>query len=229
MLPDDARLTAEFKPDLLKGVVVIKGKAFAAAYDAEGKLMKQARDFTAIAIVERAVSTGTRSRTPSGYERTRVLRLRHLERMPLAMPYPDMVDRVRDVMRSPPMADGTRHLAVDSTGVGRPVVDLLKRAGLDCRLWPVTITGGQTERRVDGYYRVPKRDLIVGLQVLLQSGELQIASGLKEGRVLLREMAGMQVKLKLRTEEYGAWRQGEHDDLVLAVALACWAARKGEG
>ena len=48
MLPDDARLTAEFKPDLLKGVVVIKGKAFAAAYDAEGKLMKQARDFTAI-------------------------------------------------------------------------------------------------------------------------------------------------------------------------------------
>ncbi|HEV8483206.1 MAG TPA: glycoside hydrolase family 127 protein [Blastocatellia bacterium] len=48
MLPDDARLTTEFKPDLLKGVVVIKGKAFGAAYDPEGKLMKQARDFTAI-------------------------------------------------------------------------------------------------------------------------------------------------------------------------------------
>jgi DUF1680 family protein len=48
MLPDNTRLTAEFKPDLLKGVVVIRGKAFAAAYDAEGKLMKQEQDFTAI-------------------------------------------------------------------------------------------------------------------------------------------------------------------------------------
>ncbi len=48
MLPDDARLTAEFKPDLLKGVVVIRGKGFAAAYDAAGKLMKQERDLTAI-------------------------------------------------------------------------------------------------------------------------------------------------------------------------------------
>jgi hypothetical protein len=27
-------------------------------------------------------------------------------------------------------------------------------------------------------------------------------------------------------EQYGAWREGEHDDLVLAVALACWRVRK---
>lgn len=26
-------------------------------------------------------------------------------------------------------------------------------------------------------------------------------------------------------DTYGAWRDGTHDDLVLAVALACWAAR----
>jgi hypothetical protein len=26
-------------------------------------------------------------------------------------------------------------------------------------------------------------------------------------------------------EKYGAWREGAHDDLVFAVALACWAAR----
>ena len=26
--------------------------------------------------------------------------------------------------------------------------------------------------------------------------------------------------------QFGAWREGSHDDLVLAVALACWAARK---
>jgi hypothetical protein len=26
--------------------------------------------------------------------------------------------------------------------------------------------------------------------------------------------------------QFGAWREGAHDDLVLAVALACWGARK---
>jgi hypothetical protein len=27
-------------------------------------------------------------------------------------------------------------------------------------------------------------------------------------------------------EQFGAWRQGEHDDLVFAVALASWAVKK---
>jgi hypothetical protein len=27
-------------------------------------------------------------------------------------------------------------------------------------------------------------------------------------------------------EEYGAWRAGEHDDLVVAVAPACWGGTK---
>jgi hypothetical protein len=27
-------------------------------------------------------------------------------------------------------------------------------------------------------------------------------------------------------EQYGAWREGQHDDLVLAIALACWWAGK---
>ena len=26
-------------------------------------------------------------------------------------------------------------------------------------------------------------------------------------------------------ESFAAWREGTHDDLVLAVALACWRAR----
>ena len=27
-------------------------------------------------------------------------------------------------------------------------------------------------------------------------------------------------------EQFGAWREGEHDDLVFAVALAYWAAKR---
>ena len=38
---------------------------------------------------------------------------------------------------------------------------------------------------------------------------------------LAREMAAMQVKIALSgNEQYGAWREGTHDDLVFAAALA---------
>ena len=48
MLPDSATLTAEFKPDLLKGVEVIQGKAVALNKDAQGRTVKTEQAFTAI-------------------------------------------------------------------------------------------------------------------------------------------------------------------------------------
>jgi DUF1680 family protein len=48
MLSDDAKLTAEFKQDLLNGVMVIKSKATAFAYDQNGQVIKNEQDFTAI-------------------------------------------------------------------------------------------------------------------------------------------------------------------------------------
>jgi hypothetical protein len=61
----------------------------------------------------------------------------------------------------------------------------------------------------------------------MQQGGLQIAEGMKEGATLVKEMAEMRVKVSgSGNEQFGAWRDGEHDDLVLAVSLACWAVRK---
>jgi len=43
----------------------------------------------------------------------------------------------------------------------------------------------------------------------------------------MQELADLRVKITLPgREQYGAWREGQHDDMVLAVALACWGARK---
>jgi hypothetical protein len=154
------------------------------------------------------------------------LRLRYLERIPLGTPYPEVVERVVAVTRSRQLA-GRCHLAVDGTGVGRPVVDLLRRAKPEAVLQPVTITGGQTETMDQGFYRVPKRDLIVGLQVLLQRGGLQIAKGLQFARKLVEELEAVEVRISAAgNEQYAAWREGTHDDLVFAVALACWSAQK---
>jgi hypothetical protein len=92
---------------------------------------------------------------------------------------------------------------------------------------PVTITGGQVETMDQGFYRVPKRDLIIGLQVVLQRGGLQIAAGLKFGQKLVEELMAVEVRVSpAGNEQYAAWREGTHDDLVFAVALAYWSALK---
>jgi hypothetical protein len=173
----------------------------------------QRQDPTALAVVEWA-----------GPEAA--LSLRHLERMPLGTPYPEVVGRVSRRMRSRQLAGGRRHLVVDGTGVGPAVVDLLRQEDLQSCLWPVTITGGGTESYADGYFRVPKRELIVGLEVLMEQGGLRIAEGMKDGAALVNEMAEMRVKLSGSAHQrYEAGRSGEHDDLVLALALACWGVR----
>ena len=48
VLPSSARLTSEFRPNLLRGVQVIKGRALGLSYDAQGNVRKTEQDFLAI-------------------------------------------------------------------------------------------------------------------------------------------------------------------------------------
>ncbi len=186
----------------------------------------QSRDYTALAVLERAELTGEFDPAMFAWRKEVALRLRCLDRAPLGTPYPEIVEQVRRTTRSRDLA-GRCHVAVDATGVGRPVVDLLRVAGLGATMMPAIITGGAAESLNNGFYSVPKRDLVTGLQVLLQRGGLQIASGLKHGPDLVTELTEMRVRVGGEgREQYGAWREGTHDDLVFVVALAYWAARK---
>jgi hypothetical protein len=70
---------------------------------------------------------------------------------------------------------------------------------------------------------VPKRDLVGVLQVLLQTRRLRIASQLPEATILERELLAFRAKTPTSGAEVAeAWRERPHDDLVLAVAFACW-------
>jgi len=74
---------------------------------------------------------------------------------------------------------------------------------------------------------VPKKELVTCLQVVMQSRRLRIARGLHEAALLVRELQQFQVKITTAANEtFGVWREGQHDDLVLAVALACWWAER---
>ena len=74
---------------------------------------------------------------------------------------------------------------------------------------------------------MPKRDLRVGLQLMFDEGQLRIARGLPETGTLLKELMGMRVRISASGHKsYGSGRETPHDDLVLAVALACWQAKQ---
>jgi hypothetical protein len=145
---------------------------------------------------------------------------RHLERVRLGTSYPDVATHVLRLLEAPPLK-GKTELVVDATGVGRPVVDMLVQRGLE----PVaiTITGGD-QVTYDRGWRVPKRDLVGAVQVLLQTERLKFAQDIPAVPTLVQELLAFRVKIDPLTahDSYGAWREGAHDDLVLAVAVAAW-------
>ena len=152
--------------------------------------------------------------------------LRHLERLKREMPYPDQVRYVLERLRSPALA-GLSELVVDATGVGRPVVDLFREKRVK-RLTPITITGGLKVSHDDEGWHVPKRDLVILTQVLLQQGRLKIADRIPLKEKFKQELMAFKVKIDPLTanDSYGAGREGAHDDIVLAVTLAVWRAAK---
>jgi hypothetical protein len=185
----------------------------------------QAGDYTALAVLEQT--------WPEPDDTTTHYDVRHLERMPLGTSYPEVVARVGQRVQALTALDASATLVVDQTGVGRPVVDLLRDAALPCRLVPIMITGGQTVTQIEeqvGWvkeigFHVPKRDL-VGVLAVLQSERIHVARDLPEAQLLVQELLNFRVKISLTgRDSYGAgeeWRDGAHDDLVLAVALAAW-------
>lgn len=191
----------------------------------------QKKDYTALCVIERRniVYTGRNAVTWEPHQRVDYV-LTHLERFPLGMPYPEIVEEVRDrLMLIPP--EEPLSLVVDQTGVGLPVVDVFRARGLGRGLMPVTITGGMSANASAKYgYRVPKRDLITGLQVAFETKTLGISAGLGPVvETLIRELMEMRCEVSdTGHEKYGVWRGGLHDDLVLATALAWWGTRQKE-
>jgi hypothetical protein len=190
----------------------------------------QAQDPTAIAVLERRdlaqLFPPLPHRIPMRGQRPKPappdleFRCRHLERLRLNISYPAIADYVVRLLGTPELAEDTQ-LIVDATGVGRPVVDMLRARGL--KPIAVTITGGDKVTFEKGW-RVPKRDLVGAVQVLLQTDRLKFAEQIPAIPLLVQEMLAFRVKIDPLTahDSYGAWREGDRDDMVLAVAIAAW-------
>lgn len=196
------------------------------------------------------VPTGVESGVP---EWEAVYLARSIERLPLGTPYPAVARRLIELLANlrrremahletyaeaqqimtlpfhvtgrPPLAPlMPKHtLLIDATGVGAPVVDLL-RDGLkteplarDTQLRPITFTHG--ERLIGD--RMGKAYLVSRLQTLLQRQCIQLPRT-QEAEDTARELETYEIHVDATTahDTYGAFKVGAHDDLATALGLA---------
>jgi hypothetical protein len=189
----------------------------------------QLSDYTALSLLK---ETTTKIATPTLHDiavgsdgRIKVERMYHLiylHRFELRTPYPDMVDHIAKMVRGPNLSQNV-DLVVDATGVGRPVIDMMRRENL--RPIPITITGGKevVADELDGGYHVPKRDIASSTNILFGTRRIKIVPGMALTDTYIREMANFTIKIKNETSaSYEAWREADHDDLVLSVGMAAW-------
>jgi hypothetical protein len=118
-----------------------------------------------------------------------------------------------------------RHVA-NETGVGRPVIDLFDTSGIQADVRPITIAGGHEAHRGERMgWKVPKKCLVSTMQLLLQGRRLTVAKSLPFAAALAEELQTFQIKVtEAANETFGALGEGYHDDLVLAIMIAAWAA-----
>lgn len=188
----------------------------------------QRHDPTALALLEVAITTDLTCRDGATFAHPKTVRrvFRLLERLELGTPYPAAAARVAEVAGSPKLG-GRVVMALDATGVGRPFLDMLKTHSMNgAKIVPTVMTAGREEiTDKTGTVMLPKRDLVSDLAIALDKRTIEFANGLPLMEVLLREFQNFKLKFtKAGNDQYEAWRSGDHDDLVFAVALATWAA-----
>lgn len=175
----------------------------------------QAADPSALVVVEQSVAADDKGRHVPQYA------VRHLERFLLGTPYPQIVAAVKSIFARPPLAGS--HLVIDRTGVGRPVFDLFRDSGIRAAVTGQTITAGQHP----GHGTVPKKDLVGAVQAVLGTRRIRIDPRLQLAGVLRKELESFRSKVTPdRNETFAAWREGDHDDCVLALALAVWTGER---
>ncbi len=174
----------------------------------------QRRDPTAIAVVDAALRTG---RVPPEMHHV----VRHLERLPLGTSYPEVAARVAAVAVGVTRLSHTRPtLYLDATGVGTPLLDVMRAANVAARLVGVYFTHGDRRSIVDGEVRLGKAYLVSRLQSLLQSGRLHLPRTV-EAQALAAELLDYEIRIdENANDRYGAFKVGRHDDLVTALGLA---------
>lgn len=174
----------------------------------------QKRDPTAVCVAE------VERRAVGGREEVHFM-VRHLDRLPLGTPYPEIARRLGEITGRVARRSRERPVTfVDATGVGKPVVDLLRERAHDTRIVPVYFTHGDRRTEDEDEIKLGKAYLVSRLQSLLQTGRIHLPHT-REAQALAEELRDYEIRVdENANDRYGAFKVGKHDDLVTALGLA---------
>ena len=201
-------------PVLLSDGTTIPNGGFLIAAD-----LGQARDHTAIAVVEYALVPRHR-RDPVYYTwlHDMKLRLRWLAEFPLDASYADLAPILNRLLQHPEV-EGRAQILLDATG-NRPFYDQLRAHHRKLPIKGIQITSGTQVSQSGDLLNMPKQDLVLTLESLMRQGHLQFAAACPELDALVKQLHAFE-RIRLPSGRYAyTGKSSGCDDLVMALAMA---------
>lgn len=186
----------------------------------------QAQDPAAAAVVDREDKEPLGFIGPRNPDHGLRFKCRGLRTWRLGTDYNDIVSDVLDVA-----AD---NLVVDFGGVGRPVVDMLRKQAFARKyrgkIRPVQLIGSsgrasQKHEARGAHWNVPKIDVVTSIITAQQSGLLWLPAS-EDTKALLEQLRVFRLKFTKSANMQFGNAPGGHDDLVIALGLALWFGQK---
>lgn len=153
--------------------------------------------------------------------------VRTLGTIPLGTSYVDVALHINGICKKirARFPKGSEHLLLDATGVGRGVVDVMKRI-IDPAIHFTAVTFTGTDNCDSAPLHRPevqmgKAYMVSRLQAALQNKMLQLPRS-PIAETLIKELRDYEVRVQESgREKYGAFSVGTTDDLVSALGMAC--------
>lgn len=129
------------------------------------------------------------------------------------------------------------HLCMDASGLGAPIKDYLKQAGVFLagrKLYPVVFTGGEAARRdpVTRNYNISKTLIVSNFLSLMQHRRFDYAPDLQTLPLLEQEIASFKQHLTPSGKTTFDAESGAHDDLICACCIPLiigeWRYNRGQ-
>lgn len=144
--------------------------------------------------------------------------------------YPVIVDLITKAIQRLSWEARTRdgpHLCMDASGLGAPIKDYLKHAGIFSggmygkTIYPVVFTGGEAARydTVTHNYNISKSIIIGNFLSLMQHRRFDYAPDLQALPLLMKEIESFKYHLTASGHTGFDAEQGAHDDLICAVCI----------
>lgn len=179
----------------------------------------QLHDHSALAVIE--CNPGACIR-PGGPDENvyRVVSLKRKQRLP----YTEIVSWCKKVFQNPKFQRGEGvsepQFVIDAGGVGRAILDMLTAEGI--KATPIQLTGGEAESCVNGTYHVSKSFVIGKFLAAWDASRVQVPATASFLPILETELKAFRGAMTSQGRAKFEAEQGEHDDLVMALAQAVW-------